>query len=143
MGARTATRSESQLGESWASDVELGRRGLVIVVRGPVDGSGRLDSVVDDTDRHSRAFRGILALEQLLASADGKSILLFVDTEPAEGSLMQEYSARTCMCDLVAPFCDAISARNVSPCVARVLSSANPADLPSMADIKDMESEGR
>ena len=44
----------------------------------------------------------VLALDQLLPEDNGKSIILFVDSEPAESAVIKGKSTRSDICDLAA-----------------------------------------
>ena len=73
----------------------------------------------------------VLALETFADRLRGADILLLIDSEAVEGSLIKGYSSREDLCELISVFWDLAFQLRVRVFIDRISTDANPADWPS------------
>ena len=73
----------------------------------------------------------VLALETFADRLRGADILLLIDSEAVEGSLIKGYSSREDLCELISVFWDLAFQLRVRAFIDRISTDANPADWPS------------
>ena len=69
-------------------------------------------------------------------------VLIFIDSEAVEGSLIKGYSSKEDLCALVSVFWDQVLNLTCRVFIDRVATDANPADWPSRNDLSRGESAG-
>ena len=84
----------------------------------------------------------IIALFTFADRFNSADILIFIDSEAVEGSLIKGYSSKEDLCALVSVFWDKILDLNCRVFIDRVATDANPADWPSRNDLSRGESVG-
>lgn len=77
----------------------------------------------------------ILALMTFRDRLLNTDLLLLIDSESVEASLVKGYSSREDLCDLISAFWNLITELKVRVFIDRVSTDANPADWPSRGDL--------
>ena len=81
-------------------------------------------------------FATVVALETFKPWIRGSWSLLFVDSEPVQGSLVKGYSAKEDLCELVGLFWKIALESEVFLFIDRVPTDSNPSDPPSRAQME-------
>ena len=81
------------------------------------------------------ALAPIIALDLVREDIKDASVMIFVDSEAAEGALIKGYSSREDLCELTGVFWKMVMDINVLVYIDRVSTDANIADLPSRGDM--------
>ena len=84
----------------------------------------------------------IVALETFRGRLVGADLILLIDSEAVEGSLVKGYSSREDLCKLVSVFWDLALDLRVRVYIDRVSTDANPADWPSRDKLEIGEHAG-
>ena len=84
----------------------------------------------------------VLALETFSDRIRGADILLLIDSESVEGSLIKGYSSREDLCEIISLFWDLAFRLKVRIYIDRISTDANPADWPSRDKLSIGESVG-
>ena len=84
----------------------------------------------------------IVALATFADRMHGIDLLLFIDSEAVEGSLIKGYSSKEDLCKLISVFWDLVFEFQINVFIDRVATDANPADWPSRGDLKTGSSAG-
>ena len=84
----------------------------------------------------------IVAVQTFNVRLRNCDLILLIDSEAVEGSLIKGYSSREDLCSLVSVFWDLIFQFQIRVFIDRIATDANPADWPSRNDLKTGESAG-
>ena len=81
------------------------------------------------------ALAPLIAIDLVRDQIRGCSVLIFVDSEAAEGALIKGYSSREDLCELTGIFWEMVENVNILVYIDRVSTDSNIADLPSRGDM--------
>ena len=84
----------------------------------------------------------IVAVQTFNVRLRNCDLILLIDSEAVEGSLIKGYSSREDLCSLVSVFWDLIFHFQIRVFIDRIATDANPADWPSRNDLKTGEGAG-
>ena len=84
----------------------------------------------------------ILALQTFRDRAIGADVIILIDSEAVEASLIKGYSSKEDLCSLISVFWDLVFELKARVFIDRVATDANPADWPSRADLASGEAAG-
>ena len=87
-------------------------------------------------------FAPIVALDALREYISGRRLILLVDSEAVEGTLVRGYSSREDLCELAGLFWSLASDLDVEVYIDRVPTDGNPSDGPSRGDAGELEERG-
>ena len=84
----------------------------------------------------------ILALQTFRERVVGADVIILIDSEAVEASLIKGYSSKEDLCSLISVFWDLVFDLRARVFIDRVATDSNPADWPSRADLATGEAAG-